>query len=231
MIEKASGLFSRVPVLKALFLEILAGQGLATLLNVCFVTKLSRAIVNDDERAGWMGNFYALTNALSSILQFLIIPRLMPHLEPRHLWRVMPIIMVGSTTYLATKMSGGGGVAGADGKGGLYLIAGIFCLWKVMEFSIRRLLDELVYVPLDFESRFLGKEIISVFGYRFGKSGTSLLLSGLTGIFGNFGIHGLTCLTAGAAGVWLSAAWNVSCKVPTQAQAMEAYTAMKMKKR
>merc|ERR1711957_11841 len=166
--------------------------------------------------AGWMGNFYALTNTISSILQFLIIPRLMPHLEPRHLWRAMPIIMVGSTTYLAMKMSGGGAVA--ETEGGLYLIAGIFCLWKVMEFSIRRLLDELVYVPLDFESRFLGKEIISVFGYRFGKSGTSLLLSGLTSMFGDFGLQQLSFLTGGAAGVWLLAAFNVSNLVFTRAE-------------
>jgi hypothetical protein len=55
LITKASSLFKRVPVLKALFIEILSGQGLATLLNVCFVTKLSEALPNDTERAGWMG--------------------------------------------------------------------------------------------------------------------------------------------------------------------------------
>jgi len=213
LLRKASSLFGRVPVLKALFLEILAGQGLATLLNVCFVTKLSQSIVLDTDRAGWMGNFYAITNTISSILQFGIIPRIMPHLEPRHLWRFMPIIMVSITSYLSTK---------ADTS--LYLIGGIFMLWKVMEFSIRRLLDEMVYVPLDFESRFLGKEIISVFGYRFGKSGMSLILSSLTKVFGNFGIQQLSCLTAGASFIWLSAAWNVSNLVPTQAQAMETYS-------
>ena len=55
LIRKASKLFGRVPVLKALFVEILAGQGLATLLNVCFVTKLSETLPDDSERAGWMG--------------------------------------------------------------------------------------------------------------------------------------------------------------------------------
>ena len=55
MISKASDLFARVPVLKALFVEILAGQGLSALLNVCFVTKLSQTITDDMKRAGWMG--------------------------------------------------------------------------------------------------------------------------------------------------------------------------------
>ena len=55
LVSKASNVFSRVPVLKALFIEILACQGLSTLLNVCFVTVLKAEVPNDDERAGWMG--------------------------------------------------------------------------------------------------------------------------------------------------------------------------------
>ena len=55
ILQKASKLFGRVPVLKSLFLEILACQGLSTLLNVCFVTKLSQSMPDDSKRAGWMG--------------------------------------------------------------------------------------------------------------------------------------------------------------------------------
>ena len=55
LVSKASNVFSRVPVLKALFIEILTCQGLSTLLNVCFVTVLKAEVPNDDERAGWMG--------------------------------------------------------------------------------------------------------------------------------------------------------------------------------
>ena len=100
-------------------------------------------------------------------------------------------------------------------------------LFKALEFSIRRMLDEMVYVPLDFDSRFLGKEIISVFGYRFGKSGMSLGLSGLTSLFGDFDIQQLTYLTGGAALIWLSAAWNVSNLVLTKAEASAVYESKK----
>ena len=55
LIAKAKDVFTRVPTLWALFCEILACQGLSTLLNVCCVTKVSEAIPNDTERAGWMG--------------------------------------------------------------------------------------------------------------------------------------------------------------------------------
>lgn len=44
-----------MPTLWALFCEILACQGLSTLLNVMCVTKVSEVILDDTERAGWMG--------------------------------------------------------------------------------------------------------------------------------------------------------------------------------
>lgn len=55
LITKAKDIFTRVPTLWALFCEILACQGLSTLLNVLCVTKVSEVIPDDTERAGWMG--------------------------------------------------------------------------------------------------------------------------------------------------------------------------------
>mmetsp|Transcript_2460 Transcript_2460/g.3277 ORF Transcript_2460/g.3277 Transcript_2460/m.3277 type:complete len:536 (+) Transcript_2460:118-1725(+) len=220
LIQKASALFSRVPVLKALFMEILAGQGLATLLNVCFVTKLSESLPDDTERAGWMGKFFAAINMVAMCLQFGVIPRIMPFFEPRYLWRFMPIVMVSAISYLCL-----------DDNPSLVLISGAFMLFKVLEFSFRRMLDEMVYVPLDFDSRFLGKEIISVFGYRFGKSGMSLALSGLTTLFGNFDMNQLTYLTGGASLIWLKAAWHVSNNVLTKAEACELYRTKNTRKK
>lgn len=128
----------------------------------------------------------------------------------------MPTAMVTSIGYLCLNQNPS-----------LFLISSSFMLFKVLEFSFRRMLDEMVYVPLDFDSRFLGKEIISVFGYRFGKSGMSLALSGLTSIFGNFDITQLTYLTGGAACIWLNAAWNVSNLVLTKAEASTLYASKK----
>jgi ATP/ADP translocase len=85
----------------------------------------------------------------------------------------------------------------------------------------------IVYVPLDYESRFLGKEVIGVLGYRFGKSAASLALSALTSSFGAMGPRELSYFTTGAAGLWLGTAWRLSALVPTRAQAEEAYVKMK----
>ena len=59
LFRKAADLFARVPVLKALFIEILASQGVSTILNVAYVTKLSSVIPDDKERAGWSGKVSA----------------------------------------------------------------------------------------------------------------------------------------------------------------------------
>lgn len=212
MLEQATKLFARVPVLRALFLEILSSQGLATLLNVCFVHSLGSAITDDTERAGWVGNFYALINLISMTLQFGVLPLLMQFIEPKDLWRSIPVISLACITFQSLQHDPS-----------LYVVSLSLLVMKVLEYSARRMLDEMVYVPLDFESRFVGKEVIGVFGYRFGKSLMSLSLSGLTSAFGNFSLRQLSmfCQLAGLG--WAKAAWDLSALVPTQKEAQDSY--------
>lgn len=132
----------------------------------------------------------------------------------------MPLIMLAATAFLASQTLG-------TTEPSLDLIALAFLLMKTMEFSVRRMLDEMVYVPLDYESRYLGKEVIGVLGYRFGKSAASLLLSGLTSSFGVIGLKELSYFTTGAATLWLKTAWSLSTLVPTREEADEAYKQMK----
>jgi ATP/ADP translocase len=80
-----------------------------------------------------------------------------------------------------------------------------------------------VYVPLDYESRYLGKEVIGVFGYRFGKSAMSLALSAFTSCKGNLTVQQLSQLTAIVAICWFVCTWRLSNVVPTKAEAEEAY--------
>jgi len=212
--SKAQRLFKRVPVLRALFLEILASQGLATLLNVCFVKVLAKAITDDTTRAGWVGNFYALINVITMALQFGVLPLLMRVLEPKDLWRVVPLISLCFTTFQAFQQNPS-----------LYVVAGSLLVMKFLEYSARRMLDEMVYVPLDFESRFVGKEIIGVFGYRLGKSLMSLSLSALTSAFGEFNLQTLSIICDIAAVAWAKTAWDLSSLVPTRKEAQDSYNA------
>ena len=219
LFQKATHLFARVPVLWALFLEILASQGLSTVLNVCFVARLGTAIPNDSERAGWVGIFFSLINVITMVLQFAILPPLMVLLEPRVMWRSIPLVILAFTCFQAFQKDPT-----------LNAVSASLLVMKVSEYSARRMLDEMVFVPLDFESRFLGKEVIGVFGYRFGKSLMSLALSALTSLAGDFGLQQLSILSSGVSLLWLGTAWRLSNLVPTRAEAEEAYKKEKEKK-
>lgn len=212
MVAKASDLFKRVPVLGKLFVEILASQGLATVLNVAFVARLGKSITDDAERAGWVGKFFSTINVITMFLQFGILPPLLTLVEPKIMWRIVPLVAMIFTTFQASCKDPT-----------LYIVSTTLLVMKVLEYSARRMLDEMVFVPLDFESRFVGKEVIGVFGYRFGKSLMSLGLSGLTALFGHFGIQEYSILGALVNLAWFKTAWSLSNEVPTRKEAEEIY--------
>ena len=55
IIKNARLLFKSVPVLGALFSEVLISQCLSSLINFLFVIQVKDMIVDDKQRAGWMG--------------------------------------------------------------------------------------------------------------------------------------------------------------------------------
>mmetsp|Transcript_34151 Transcript_34151/g.78753 ORF Transcript_34151/g.78753 Transcript_34151/m.78753 type:complete len:120 (-) Transcript_34151:170-529(-) len=67
------------------------------------------------------------------------------------------------------------------GQQSLRITATTFMSMKIMEYSLRGVANEMVYASLDYESRFIGKEIIGLFANRFGKSLMAVMLSVYTG--------------------------------------------------
>lgn len=171
--QRASALFLRVPVLGALCFEVMFSQCQSSLLNSLFVLKLKEAIPADDERARYTGNCYAYINGFSGVLQFAALPLLVKHLESRNLWLIMPSIMVACSLLMTFQQANN-----------LHTVSASFLLMKAMEYSVKGVTSEMVYVSLDYESRFLGKEIIGVFVNRVGKSVVAIGLSFFTAYFG-----------------------------------------------
>lgn len=198
---KASALFKRVPILGALFVEVLLCQSLSSLLNFLFLVKTKEAIPGDEERAGWSGKVsscidivailfcglialiypnlhlcsaispihktkcYAWTNGVSGFLQFLVMPFVMRWADPRWIWLLMPATMIVLVLHqcLASNAS-------------LMLVGSSFFWMKTQEYSFRPVVSELIYVHMDFESRYLGKEVINLMADRMGKSGMAIAL-------------------------------------------------------
>jgi len=211
-------LFRRVPTLGALFIEALTFQSLSTILNTCFVTQLKGAIQNDGQRAAFTGNFYACVNGLSTIFQFLIMPILSRKVEAKVLWRAMPILpLLCGLLQVIPKTLFPESLAISSSSSALYLIALSFLTAKTMDYSLRNILAEMAYVPLSFDARFKGKEIIAVFANRFGKSGMALILSGLH--FSSGGSIGLSGLTLAVTLGWFSSVVGLSKLIPTREEA------------
>lgn len=165
LFSQAKTLFRRVPILGALFVEVLLCQSLSSLLNFLFLVKTKEAIPNDEERAGWSGKCYAWTNGVSGFLQFVVMPIAMKWVDPRYIWLVMPsaMILLVLCQCLVSNPS--------------LLLVGLSFFWmKTQEYSFRPVVSELIYVTMDFESRYLGKEVINLMADRMGKSGMAMAL-------------------------------------------------------
>ena len=177
------------------------------------VTQLKNTMPLDTDRAAWTGRLYAAIAGVSGALQFLVIPLWLKRVEPRLVWKLMPIIPFVFTVYQSFQGS----------NPALNILAISFFAAKTMDYSIRGVITEMVYQPLNFDSRYLGKEIIGVFGSRFGKSGVSLLLGFFPYIFPEFGIYHLSKLSVVASSGWLVSSWLLSALVPRKVEAQQAY--------
>ena len=207
-VTKIVKLFKRVPTLQALLGEVVAYQCLSTILNVAFVRALKDTIPNDIERSAYTGRFYGLVNAIATALQFTVLPFLLKRFEQATFWRTTPIWSFLCCAMLVAKQN----------HLPLYLLASAFFLAKILDYSFRTYFYISVFQPLDFESRYLGKETIGLFGGRFGKSAMSLVLSGLTAA-GLASLPRLCRLSLVFNSLWIGATWWVAHLIPSRAQA------------
>ena len=168
--ENCASLLGTNKTLQLLFLEAIVHQACSNLLNVMFYDGLRRHVSNDAGRAVLIGRFFAAVNFFSSILQCLVIPKLMNPRNAPMLLLMVPLIVLVSTSLSFSNQS-------------LLSVMLGFGIMKVLEYSVMTSAMELIYMPMEHEVRYLGKELIRFFGHRLGKSGTSLLLSAASAHF------------------------------------------------
>ena len=172
--HQAHNLFQRVPVLGALFSEVIISQCLSSLVNYIYLYKLKATITDDSLRAGWSGNFYAWINGISGVLQFFVIPVMLKYCEAHRIWIFMPSVMLCCTLYHFSNAS----------HSSLFAASASFFAIKTMEYSLRGAANEMLYVSLDYESRYLGKKVISLIAGKFGKSAMAVGLSVVMMVYG-----------------------------------------------
>jgi ATP/ADP translocase len=171
IIETSKKLFKREPILGGLFYEVILSQCFSSLLNFHFIVKVKEVILDDKERAGWTGKQYAWINGVSGVMQFLLLPLVSKKMHERQLWLFMPCFMILLTSFQLYQSDSSLAVVGFT-----------FVSLKTIEYSLRGQCNEIAFARLDYESRFLGKEMINLFANRLGKSAMALSMFLLTTI-------------------------------------------------
>lgn len=185
----ALGLF-RSRYLLFLGLLIVATQVVSTVLDLRFSSLVEEALPVKDERTAYLGGFYATLNAVSSSLQFLIVP-LVLHLCPLRLVHpCIPLVHLAASAVLLLHPS-------------LRTGAAAYLLFKSLDYSVFRAAKEILYIPLSFDARYRAKSVIDAFGYRFSKGASSGLIAFATLLFGKVpgGTYPLVALASAVA--WL----------------------------
>jgi len=206
ILTKTTHLFQTSPLLTTLFLETITFQSLSTTLDLHFIRQLKKSFPRDDgRRASTTGRFYGAVNAATALVQFGILPMMRRWIEPKVVYRILPVLVVpvvvyagydshsSFTTFVFAFSSSFSSWIGIDDEG-LYKAGLAFFILKTLDYGLRHVSQEMVYQPLDFDARYLGKEVIGVFANRVGKSGMSMVLSGLTSsamTLGSGGVSGV----------------------------------------
>ena len=152
-----------IPILKMLLAIVLSTQVLATVLTLSFQNMLQTHYPGLDSRTAYSGNFYAALNAVCLLLQFLGVPLALRYFRPILVQAFIPMINLGFALWVLFHPT-------------LLSVGMALLVFKVMDYSLFRATKEILYIPLSFEARFRSKGIIDIFGYRFSKGFTSLLL-------------------------------------------------------
>lgn len=150
--------------LQLLFAEAIVHQCCANMLNLMFHEGLRLGVPIDAERAVVVGRFFASINVVSCLLQCLVLPGILTHSTLPSVLVLIPLIVffVCVLAYfnpcLLTTMLAFGAL-------------------KVLEYSINTAATEMIYQPMTYEARYLGKELIKFFGQKLGRSGSQLVLT------------------------------------------------------
>lgn len=123
--------------------------------NMVFV----KTVIEKDARTAYLGNFYSIINAISLVLQFIVLPILLTKFKTRHIFMFVPVL------YLILVFGGLG-----FGAGQIFVIGGVFIMMKGTDYSIFGIAKEVIYHPLLSIQKYGAKYITDMFVYRASKA-------------------------------------------------------------
>lgn len=143
-------------------------QVVITLIDYQYNGVLERAYPAMDFRTGIIGKVYAATDAASFVLYLLTGPILRLAGVPIVLLSIPCILATGLTGFLVWPR--------------FLMMAGVKVASKSIDYTLFKIAKEILYIPLSYAEKTMGKAAIDMFVYRVGKGGASLLLMGLVAL-------------------------------------------------
>ncbi len=184
-------LMRREPILAWILTIVLTTQVVAAMTDFAFQGALADAIPETDARTAYLGSFFAKLNMIALVLQFIGAPILLSWLRYDWINLAIPTIQIATCAWAALEPS-------------LVSTGAAFMTFKAIDYSLFRAAKEILYIPLSFDARYRSKELIDVFGYRFGKGGASLAVTAAVAQGVVFTAGRYAVLALGAVFVWLA---------------------------
>lgn len=190
-------LFKEQQVLYLILFMIISSQIYSTVATLNFQFFLQDAYPSVDKQTSVSGLFFGCLHVVGIFFQFVVSPILLATFSVGRIHIGIP------TIHFLTALCAC--IFPSIWTAGLSLM-----MFKSIDYSVFRSAKEILYIPLSFDARFRAKELIDVFGYRFSKSGASLLVIGsqyLGVIWAGFGLAVLSLMTSFT---WLACVWPMS---------------------
>lgn len=186
----ALGLFRKESLLALLLVIVLATQVVSAALELAFQHQLSVAYPNSDQQNAFSGRYFAYLNGAAFAMQFVAAPIALRWAPLRWIHVLMPAAHMATAAFVFQSPT-------------LFSAGLSYMVFKTLDYSLFRAAKEILYIPFSFDVRYRSKEIIDVFGYRFGKGGMALAIKLIEQAKVVFTDGVFACVAASAAAVWL----------------------------
>ena len=154
--------------LTLILLLIFVVQIAVVLIDFEFNGVVESAFPDMDVRTGMIGKIYAIINSATFVLHLITGPLLRLVTVPGALISIPFILALSVVTFIAFPA--------------FMVVAVMKAASKVFDYTIFKSAKEILYIPLTYEEKTMGKSIVDMLSYRIAKGGASLLLMGILGL-------------------------------------------------
>lgn len=141
-------------------------QFIINIIDFRFNLGFEAAVADKEQRTAYLGNIYTITNGLTFVFQFLLLPLILPRIKDRSLHLFIPL------SYLAC------GMMYSFFGGGIHFIslASFYIYVKACDYSLFSAGKELLYQPLRAEQKYGAKYLTDMLAYRMAKALIAIVL-------------------------------------------------------